>query len=334
MNHHDATPGPCIWAGTDHPRALPGRHEDHCDNGHCKGCLPCPEPHCIVCGIEHVDRRTCPGCLGDTRTALTDLVDLWQRLGAHAILGGTDGHLEAAGRIPGGEATAVAGPGSKGASRTVLTEEGKDTTHLLEERENELRPVRLWVFGWEEDWRTIREQTTTDTANLHTGVAYLARHLDWAAQHHDAFDAFAAELGRQVAHLEDVVHAGERADKGAPCRNCDRPLVRVWAKQASNDHWKCERCGEKTKPDQYRFSVAQEARAYADWLSASDMELEHDIRPGTLRQWAKREKVRKKGRSNSGRMLYSVADAIAQRDADESAVESAENDDATGRIGA
>lgn len=312
---HDATPSACIWRGTDQPRAVRGRHDDDCPGDTCRGCLPCPEPHCIVCGIEHVDRRTCPACLGESRTHLTDLVDLWQRLGAHAILGGNDGHLEAASGIPGGEATAAAGPGSQGDSRTALVEAQADATHLWDERPGEVEPVRLWVFGWEEDWRGIREQTTTETAGLITGVAYLARHLDWAAQHHDAFDAFAAELRRQVGHLEDVVHAGERADKGAPCRNCDRPLIRVWAKKAANDHWKCEGCGEITKPDQYRFSVAAEARTYAEWLSATDMELEHAIRPGTLRQWANRGKVRKKGRSNTGRMLYSVPDALAQRDA-------------------
>lgn len=316
MTDNDGLTHPCIWRGSDQPRALRRRHLDSCTDNGCRGCEPCPDRHCIVCGIEHVDRRTCTACLGEARTGLRDLVDLWRRLGAHAILGGSEGHLEAASTIPGGEATAVAGPGSAGSHRAVLDETGADASHLADERPGELEPVRLWVFGWEEDWRSLRSQPTVEKASLSTGVLFLTAKLDWAAQHHDAFDAFASELRRQVSHLEDIVHAGERADKGAPCRNCDRPLVRVWAKQAANDHWKCERCGETTRPDQYRFSVAQEARAFAEWLSATDMELEHDVAPATLRKWAQRGKVRKKGRSNSGRMLYSVADALTAKAAE------------------
>ena len=48
--------------------------------------------------------------------------------------------------------------------------------------------------------------------------------------------------------------------------------------------------------------------------TAGQMQLKYRIKPGSLRQWANRGKVRKRGRDESGRMLYDVADALALRD--------------------
>lgn len=288
----------CRWTGTETPRAIKHRHEDDCDDERCKGCLRCPRYHCVVCGIEHVDEQTCPGCVGETREDLTEVVALHAALPAHAVDGGRAGKLEAARPIPGGEATVMYGPGAP------RGEIGK----------GEHRTTEQVLVGWEDDWRSMYGAPTDDLASMLGAAVFLLDRLTSAAQTHPAFDAFASEIREHRSHLEDVLHDGERVDTGAPCDACHQPFERVWAKDEVNDRWWCDRCKISLKVGQYVEHVSRQARKHKDWLTARDMNLEHDIPIGTLHGWASKGTVAKRKDVNVGRMVYCVADAKTERD--------------------
>lgn len=309
----------CIWKGREEPRALKGRHENHCADGECRGCQPCALTHCVVCGITHIDQQTCPSCVGEARANLLTLRGLWAALPLQAMTGGNYGKLEAARDIPGGEAMVAIAPGSDGRAVAWAKERGDDVSHRGDERKGDIATPLVMLVTWEEDWRGIRNHRTDQPATFDAAVTYLDEHLHWAAQHHDAFDAFDAELRQQVAHLEDILHAGDRPDTGAPCFTCNTHMEKRWGDRAqgeSGDRWVCPRCGRKEDLAEYARTRAQEARSLAEWLSATDMELEYDIKPGSLRGWAAKKEVRKRKDFDTGRTVYNVAQAIQKNSPD------------------
>lgn len=107
----------CRWVSSDRPRVLSGRHGDECAGDECRGCLPCTEPHCRVCGQAHHE-TTCGDCLSQVREDLKLLSQVCDSLPNEVRFRGIDseamnllgpnadpearGHLEAsflAGRI-------------------------------------------------------------------------------------------------------------------------------------------------------------------------------------------------------------------------------------------
>lgn len=304
----------CIWRGSERPRTLAGRHADDCDGEHCRGCLPCPDPHCVVCGIEHVDEMTCPGCVGQAREDLTEVRDLFATLPGQAAFGGNDGRLEASRPILGGEAMVMLAPSSDGRAATRGKHAGRDASHLADEHPDEAPMPEITLMGWEDDWRSLLGSPTSDLVTVDASAAYLLDHLSWAAQHHPAFDAFAAEMRQQRARIEDVLHTGQRPWLGAPCETCGQPLERIWATDEAHDRWWCERCKNSFELGEYVENVSRAARKHKGWLTSRDMTAEHQIPRGSLSSWASDGKVRKRKDANLGRMVYHVADALVMRD--------------------
>jgi hypothetical protein len=291
----------CYWTSTQTPRALKNRHGNSCENEDCRGCIPCPEAHCIICGIEHVDQRTCPKCIGATREDLVQIRRMFARLHEQTIEGGNEGKLEAARPIPGGEAMVMLSPGSH---------------HGFMEYESagDHMPTELLLATWEDDWRSMKGTPTEEPATVPDAVAYFDGHLSDMAQRHDAFDDFSTEIRQHRAHLEDVLHDGERIETGAPCKVCGRPLERNYGLQAKDDSWWCGRCKDVISPEDYTEHVARDSRRFATWLPTVEMKLEYRINRGTLQGWASKGYVRKKRDLNLGRTVYNVADAVAKRD--------------------
>lgn len=291
----------CYWTGTQTPRALRDRHGNTCEDDGCRGCVPCPDAHCIICGIEHVDQRVCPKCIGETRDDLAQIRRMFARLHSQTVDGGNEGKLEAARPIPGGEAMVMLSPGS----HHGFLEYESAADHM---------PTELLLASWEDDWRSMAGTPTEELATVPDTVAYFDEHLSHMAQHHDAFDDFAGEIRQHRAHLEDVLHDGERIETGAPCKVCGRPLERNYGLQAKDDSWWCDRCKDIISPDEYAEHVARDSRRFALWLTVVDMTKEHRITRGSLTGWAAKGHVRKKRDVNLGRMVYNVEDAKARRD--------------------
>lgn len=324
----------CRFVASDHPRVLGGRHTEECDGKqvgwkpsrlwhpplaipNCKGCQPCTEAHCIVCGIEHVDQRTCPDCITATREDLHQVLDLTGRLGDEAEHHPDD-------EIPGGNATVMVGPYSLGSQADSHEHESEaDPPHPL-----------LTLATWEDDWRKTFGQPAAGPASVVAAVVYLGRWLHHAAQHHDAYDDFAREVGQLRSRLEDVLRDGERDERAAPCPKCKVNLVRK-AKPRRRvrycpghgplttcpipqqgccdsgglaDEWSCPRCKKTFSKKDYHNIVAATYRAHAPALTAREIHQQYGVKPGSVRGWASLGKVRRRGRNIHGLQLYDVDD--------------------------
>jgi hypothetical protein len=65
-------------------RVLILEHTRECNTSGCPGCQPCPEDHCVRCGVQHLDPahpRTCASCVGEVRNDVLELID--KTLAAH-----------------------------------------------------------------------------------------------------------------------------------------------------------------------------------------------------------------------------------------------------------
>lgn len=187
------------------------------------------------------------------------------------------------------------------------------------------------LASWED---VIREQLGTQTtkrATVADAAKFLASAVDWMLDCDEngdmnfiAIDQLARDLHDCRTRLENVLKDGKREDRGVPCMNCGIPLTRVRhryplkcpvdAREDRPDSWKCVPCGETSTMEQYNQAVKADYLRNADRLTSSDMLRQYRISPGTLVVWASRGKVRKRGKDESGRRLYDVADALKQRD--------------------
>ncbi|WP_228941827.1 hypothetical protein [Nocardioides sp. Leaf374] len=196
---------------------------------------------------------------------------------------------------------------------------------------------------------------TAARVQLTTARDYLAPHLTRLAHDPGfAFDELADDLARCHAHLENVLTDGDRDDQGAPCPACQGPkLIRVYADTETTDHrcarchgpaptdathcpdpwcwspvvepvldsnpaddrWTCPACHQWWTPADYDRRVKGDYLQYASALTASQLREQYGIAEGTVRVWANRGRVAKRGRDQHGRQLYDVKQAVVCRGA-------------------
>lgn len=308
----------CIWRGAENPRTLPGRHVDACENETCKGCQPCTEPHCVVCGIEH-KLGACPKCTGVARDDLFEIGRLCSKLGAEmklTIKAPGEGPLA---NVPGGVLMFLDGPvaNNEAWSHRITHALYSGQPHWRDELDSDGEPPLLMLTWWEEKWRDLTDNPTEDLASVHSAVTYLDEKLSWAADFEPHFEDFARDLRQQVARLEDALHEGVRVETGAPCMKCGANQSRIYAPDKGGpekDIWRCPKCKQESSPGQYMLAVRQAYLANADTLTATDMLEQYRINVGTLQGWASKGHVAKRGRDDNGRRLYDVDDAVKMRD--------------------
>ncbi|MGH1563052.1 hypothetical protein [Mumia sp. DW29H23] len=231
----------CLFAGRDEPRVVRGRHDDGC-TGDCRGCLPCPHAHCIVCGRVHVDQLVCPLCVSATRDHLHAIVTLCRGLRARTVDKARDAAPERD-RILGGDAMVMIGPYG-------TSSDGGAT------RRGDAQPPLAVLASWEDDWRRAFGQAGGPRATIRTAAAYLDRWLPRAATELDTFDAFATEVRELRASLEAVLHAGDRDDSTATaCFECGGQLVREVTDTGRVDEYTCRRCHRRYSDAEYWLAV-------------------------------------------------------------------------------
>lgn len=295
----------CRWVSTSDPRILPGRHILDCGED-CKGCMPCPESHCAVCGKVHAE-VTCPECTGATREDLKAIGELCHALPEEAVLKGVDS-----------EAMMLLGPAAdpEAWKHTMISAAffGRLNAAYLEDCRDELHPV--WVLGtWETLWRDHLDHRTENPFTLASGWAYLDMQLGYMAdQAEPPFEDFARDLRSCRAHLENVLRDGVREEKGAPCVQCTQPMVKIQGEKGEEDTWQCRRCWRTATEEQYRFAVGMAYRAHSDKLTAAELGEKLGIKPSMIRVWGSRGLVRKRGRDHNGVIQYDVADAEARQE--------------------
>lgn len=164
-------------------------------------------------------------------------------------------------------------------------------------------PLQTLLF-WSEEWRTRHGYPLEGRRPTILSEANFIRHmLDWAWDNEIHWVDFARDIAQARTRLENVLAAGERSERGAPClyEECrGKRLVRklepargpngekVW--RYSN--WHCPRCHREWAEDQYAAMVtaANEAAKIEvidgeEWVS-TDLAARRTKRPSaTIRQW-------------------------------------------------
>lgn len=230
--------------------------------------------------------------------------------------------------IPGGDALNLAGPVAnvEAWQHRYDTAEargfGRHGDYVVDQVDAEDHPL-LVLATWEDVLRDECDQPSDLRTTIARASAYIASKVEWMLGTNEygdlnflGIDALARDLSRVRSRLEAVLNDGIRSTKGVPCMACGTALVRIWGESEALDRWQCKPCDEQSTLEQYALAVKADYRAHAEALTASDIEKEFRVRPGTLRQWQARGLVKKRGRDASGRLLYDVADTLAQRDRD------------------
>ena len=299
----------CKWAGSDRPRIVPKRHADGCNDESCRGCQPCTEPHCRVCGITHAD-GACAECLAEVRANLHEIGRLCGALPKEVEHRGING-----------EAMMLLGPAADPEAwghREASARAGRISSDYLDDARDESHPA--FVLGqWDMIYRDAFDHDEATELGLPTSVDYLDRNLTYAATWpHVPFEDMARDLRQCVSHLEQVLHDGEQVDEGVPCLTCGRALRRVWGKGEKEDGWECKRCRTTSTEAQYRFAVKADYVANAEWLTAEDMATRTGVAAATVRSWASDRNDRAacvRKRLHSERTVYAVEDVEEARDA-------------------
>ena len=301
----------CRFVASDQPRVISGRHKDPCTCDGEFGCMACPDYHCVVCGRAHA-KAACTGCLEAARSDLQAIGSLCASLPAEAAVKGVQS-----------EAMMLLGPvADPGEWNRATTAAIFEQVHLelvgepgpaaltayLSDCRDELHPLFV-LGGWEQIWRDFLDHQTDRRITLAGSVAYLDMQIGYMAdQVEPAFDEFARELRGCRAHLENVLCDGIREERGAPCVQCEKRMVKV------GDDWQCRTCHRTVSEDQYRYAVGVAYLQHSDRLTAADMFERTGVKASVVRVWGSRYPSIKRGRNHLGVTLYDVASVIAKRD--------------------
>lgn len=289
----------CRFVSTTEPRVIAGRHLLNCTCDGEFGCLPCPETHCVVCGRTHA-KAACTGCLEAARSDLQAIGDLCSSLPEEAVEKGVQS-----------EAMMLLGPTSDPEAwrnRATSAMVGRLDASYLEDCRDEMHP--LWILGtWEQIWRDHLDHYSIATVTVASAHAYLDMQIGYMSEQVEpAFDEFARELRGCRAHLENVLHDGIREERGAPCVQCGKHMVRT------DEHWECRTCHRTVTEAEYRFAVGVAYKAIAPALTAADLFERTGVKASVVRVWGSRYPEIKRGRNHLGITLYDVASVIAKRD--------------------
>lgn len=316
--------GRCTWDGARWVQP----DESNCNQHHCAMRGRCP---------NHVDAdaglRTCPSCVRRTRRDIETIVLRYALIAFDAEVDGIDS-----------EAMNLLGP----AAAPEQYAERRARLQARYERQGWCDWPRPEAFRDDDPhhpyavlgrWRLALEDAgwlryDDRFVTVVSAASSLLSALDGGFPHSDEWEDFARELAACRAHLEQVDHASRTPDLGRPCptcaaehgtgprlqkryaghpgadpgQPCARPGCQICA--GTYDAWHCPDYPDLhawTDGD-YRAKVDADYIEHATSLTASQLHDRFGVRPGTVRAWALRGKVRKHGLDQLGRQLYDAAD--------------------------
>lgn len=201
-------------------------------------------------------------------------------------------------------------------NRAMSAMRGRVDARYLEDCRDEAHP--LWVLGtWEQLYREHFDQPSDLVQTIERAGDYLDRQMHRMAETEDVpFEDFARDVRDCRSHLEDILRDGEQVETGAPCPKCGRVLVKTYGKTSAFDRWDCpsRTCDAWFLDVEYRRWVTDDYRANSDKLTAPDIEAQHGVKATSVRAWASKGQVRKRGKDDSGRQLYDVADVLRMKE--------------------
>lgn len=303
-----------------------GCNEDHCAmRGRC--------PHHVQHGAQVF---TCPSCIRRTRKDLAAIVELYALMAYDARIDGIES--EAMNLL--GPAAAPEQYAERRARLSALYERQgwcewpRPEAFRSDDPHHPYAVLGRWRLALEDTgWLGYDDRLVT----VATAADMLDGALSGGFPHSDEWEEFTREIAACRTHLEQVDHASRTPDLGRPCPSCattygpGRPAPRLQKRYASHpgygpgqrcerkdcaicagthDAWHCPDFPELhawTDGD-YRAKVDADYVEHATALTADRLRDRFGVKPGTIRAWAMRGKVRKHGLDHLGRQLYDVAD--------------------------
>lgn len=194
---------------------------------------------------------------------LTAIAELADDLEAEAF------HAANSRDLPGGAAMVALGPvASHEAFLNVFdTNEriGRDTTYMRDD-DDEWEPPLQTLRYWSEPIRTAHGSDYEMRHTTASEAAYLHGALDWIVAHEPRWDDFARDVNRARRRLEDVLHAGRRAQRvrvSCDADDCERKprLIKVYGPDPADDHHKCPACKRRYDDDAFSRAYARQLRS-------------------------------------------------------------------------
>lgn len=132
-----------------------------------------------------------------------------------------------------------------------------DLTNVDEDEDPNWEPPLQTLLFWSEPLRAKHGKSllhTTPTVN--SEALWLSEILNWIFDNEPRVEIFAKEINHARLRLENTLYAGRRAERTqVPCIDVDcnkKPLlIKVYTKEAANDHYKCPSCKRRYNPDQF-----------------------------------------------------------------------------------
>lgn len=140
----------------------------------------------------------------------------------------------------------------------------------VQDHDEAIEPPLQTLLFWSEQWRTEHGRELDTRPTIASEAGFLRRVLEWAWSHEPRFDDFAADVRQARYRIENLLRAGHRAHRTrVPCNQpgCTSTprLVKVYAAEARNDHYRCPGC-------KHRYNEGEFERAYAAQLRSEGAE--------------------------------------------------------------
>lgn len=172
--------------------------------------------------------------------------------------------------------------------------------------EDGTEPLLQTLLFWSEAWRAEHGYPLESRPTVASEVRFIRWALDWAWSTLPEWEDFAKDIKSAKTRMENLLYAGERAERGAPCmyEACRgaRLVRKVVPKRGSDgakvwglSDWHCPRCKRTWDESRYAAMVtaAHEATKFEDidgdvWCSMDYAARQVDRPEATIRVWVHR----------------------------------------------
>lgn len=203
----------------------------------------------------------------------------------------------------------------------------------LDEDDSWEPPLQTLRF-WTDHYRRVLGADWDHIPTLHTEASFL-RHketADWIAMNEPHFDRYADDISTARTRLENLLYAGDRAERGVPCLYDECGGVRLVRKVVPargpkgektwrRTDWHCPRCKKTWNDDRYAAMVTAAGEATkveiidgATWCTIDYAAKATSRSRETIRTWAKRLEVAAVCILAGRRTGYVCLDEVRDRD--------------------
>ena len=209
---------------------------------------------------------------------------------------------------------------------------GRAYTSAEDEDPDESWPAFQMLEFWSEQWRAEHGAEYGTRPTIQSEANFLRFQLNWAWEHEPHFDEFAKDIETARTRLENILYAGERAERGVPCmyEECGgKRLTRKHVPARGPDgsktwkmtNWHCPRCHREWDEDRYQSSIAAAAWAAQSedvdgqtWCSVKYAARQVERSEHTVRSWLQRGHLSVACFIKGRRLGFVLLDEVRKRD--------------------